>query len=105
VAATFLLVCVGWVFFRAASLADAGTILGRLLVPSSGLTLAPGVNALVAALVGSVLVAHLIGTFVDVPRAARALPAPVLGAALACGVLAAALLAPDAGGAFIYFQF
>src|SRR5262249_53757136 len=105
VVATFLLVCIGWVFFRAASLADAGTILARLAIPSPGLALAPAVNAAVAALLGSVFVAHLLGTFADVPRLARAVPAPLLGAALAGGVLAASLLAPDTGGAFIYFQF
>jgi hypothetical protein len=35
----------------------------------------------------------------------RALPAPVLGTVLAGGFLLARLLAPDTGGAFIYFQF
>ena len=105
VALTFLLVCVGWVFFRAASLGLAATMLARMFAPAAGLGLAPGVSALVAAILGTVLVAHLVGTFADVPRLVRAVPAPILGTALAGGFLLAALLAPDTGGAFIYFQF
>jgi hypothetical protein len=49
--------------------------------------------------------AHLVGTFANVAGVARALPAAVLGTVLACGFLLALLLAPDTGGAFIYFQF
>ena len=105
VALTFFLVCVGWVFFRAASLGLAATMLARMFAPAAGLGLAPGVSALVAAILGTVLVAHLVGTFADVPRLVRAVPAPILGTALAGGFLLAALLAPDTGGAFIYFQF
>ena len=105
VALTFLLVCVGWVFFRAARLGLAATMLARMFAPAAGLGLAPGVSALVAAILGTVLVAHLVGTFADVPRLVRAVPAPILGTALAGGFLLAALLAPDTGGAFIYFQF
>jgi len=105
VALTFFLVCVGWVFFRAASLGFAATMLARMFAPAAGLGLAPGVSALVAAILGTVLVAHLVGTFADVPRLVRAVPAPILGTALAGGFLLAALLAPDTGGAFIYFQF
>ena len=105
VATTFVLVCIGWVFFRATSLSDAGTILERLVVPTPGLTLAPDVNALVGGIMAVVLAAHLVGTFVDVPRLVRSLPGPLLGAAVACGFLVAGLLAPAGGGAFIYFQF
>jgi len=105
VALTFLLVCIGWVFFRAESLTAAGAILHRMVVPVAGITLAPEVARLTAAILAAVLVAHLAGTFADVPRVARRLPAPVLGTALAGGFLLARLLAPDTGGAFIYFQF
>jgi|SRR5581483_2879401 len=102
---TFGLVCVGWVFFRAPSLGGAGTMLAQMFVPTPGLTLAPAVTALVAVILGTVLVAHLVGTFADVPWLVRALPAPVVGTAVACGFLLAGLLAPDTGGAFIYYQF
>ena len=105
VALTFFLVCVGWVFFRAASLSGAWTILGRMVAPTAGIELTPEVGALVVALLGIVFAAHLVGTFADVPRIVRRLPAPVLGTAIAGGFLLARLLAPDTGGAFIYFQF
>src|SRR5262249_11122692 len=84
---TFRLVCVGWVFFRAGSLAVAGTVLERMVTPVSGIELSPDVAALVGALLGAVLVAHLVGTFANVPRLVRALPAPVLGTVLAGGFL------------------
>ena len=102
---TFVLVCVGWVFFRAATLADAGTILTRMLVPTAGLALTPLVSSLVALILGAVLAAHLVGTLANVPRLVQPLPALVVGTALACGFLLAGLLAPDTGGAFIYFEF
>ena len=105
VAATFVLVCIGWVLFRAESLGAACTILGRMATPSTGISLSPHVALLTAAILGVVLAAHLIGTFADVPRFVRALPVPVLGTALAGAVLMARLLAPDTGGAFIYFRF
>ena len=105
VTCTFLLVCVGWVFFRAPSLESAGTILARMFSAAAGITIAPSVSALVSVILGAVLVAHLVGTFADVPRVVRRIPAPVLGTAIACGFLLAGLLAPDTGGAFIYFQF
>ena len=102
---TFLLVCVGWVFFRAGSLAVAATVLERMVMPVSGIELTPDVALLVGLVLGVVLAAHLVGTFADIPRLVRTLPAPVLGTVLAGGFLLARLLAPDTGGAFIYFQF
>ena len=105
VACTFLLVCLGWVLFRAQTLAQAWTIIERMVAPTPGSTLPSEVSTLVALILGAVLVAHLVGTFANVPRLARVLPAPVLGTALACGFLIARLLAPATGGAFIYFQF
>jgi alginate O-acetyltransferase complex protein AlgI len=105
VAFTFLLVCVGWVFFRAQSLADVGVILSRMFAPAAGQVLEPAVVALVVAILGAVLAAHLVGTFADVERVARRLPAPLAGTAVAGVFLLVHLLAPDSGGAFIYFQF
>src|SRR5262245_23667446 len=105
VALTFLLVCIGWVFFRAASLAAAGAILHRMAIPAAGITLAPEVAVLTAGILAVVFAAHLAGTFADVPRLTRTLPAPLIGTAVAGGFLLARLLAPDTGGAFIYFQF
>jgi hypothetical protein len=105
VAATFGLVCVGWVFFRAQRIEDVGVILERMFRPVAGIALEPQVSALVAAILALVLAAHVLATFVDLPRAARRLPAPVLGALLAIGLLLVQLLSPAEGGAFIYFQF
>src|SRR5262249_13864232 len=93
VAVTFVLVCIGWVLFRAESLGAACTILGRMATPSTGISLSPHVALLTAAILGVVLAAHVIGTFADVPRFVRALPVPVLGTALAGAVLMARLLA------------
>src|SRR5439155_26464548 len=93
------------VFIRAARLGLVATKLARMFDQAAGFGLAPCMSALVAAILGTLLVAHLVGTFADVPRLVRAVPAPILGTALAGGFLLAALLAPDTGGAFIYFQF
>jgi alginate O-acetyltransferase complex protein AlgI len=105
VAATFLLVCVGWVPFRAQSFGDAATLLEKMFLPTAGAVLDPAVVALVTAILALVLAAHLLASFADLPRLARRLPAPVLGGALAAGLLLVQLLTPDAGGTFIYFQF
>ncbi len=105
IALTFLLVSIGWVLFRAASLADAATILARLFVPADGVVLEPPVMALVATILATTLGAQLLGHATDPTRLMRALPAPVVAAALAVGFLLAGFLAPSTGGAFIYFQF
>ena len=102
---TFACVCLGWVLFRAHSLADAGTIYARLLAPSEGVALSPEVTFAFALVLAVVLAAHLLGRFADVDALARRLPVPVAAAAFATALLAAQLLMPDEGGAFIYFQF
>ena len=102
---TFLCVCLGWVLFRARSLADAGTIYARLFAPASGISLPPEVAAVFAAVLMVVLAAHLVGRFADVDALARRMPVPFAAAAFAAAALAAQLLMPDEGGAFIYFQF
>jgi alginate O-acetyltransferase complex protein AlgI len=102
---TFTCVCLGWVLFRARSLADAGAVYAGLLSPKGGLALAPEVMAVFAGLFAVVLAAHLAARFGDVEAFARRLPVPLAAGALAAALLAAQLLAPDEGGAFIYFQF
>ncbi|MFI5317521.1 MAG: MBOAT family O-acyltransferase [Myxococcota bacterium] len=102
---TFLCVCLGWVLFRAHSFADAAVVYARLLSPADGVSLTPGVSAVFAGVVALVLAAHLVARFTDVDALARRLPVPVAAGALALALLAAQLLAPDEGGAFIYFQF
>jgi alginate O-acetyltransferase complex protein AlgI len=105
VATTFFLVCIGWVLFRAQSLGDAGLVIERLLVPTGGMALAPEALAIFAVLLAVVLAAQLVARFVDVETLFRRVPAPLAAGVLAAVFLLAQLLVPDAGGAFIYFQF
>jgi alginate O-acetyltransferase complex protein AlgI len=105
VAATFVLVCVGWVFFRAPTLADAGTILGRMAWPTDATELTPGLVALVLVSIVYMLVEHIVGTRVNIIRIERRVPAPIMGAALACIFSLTMVLLPAGNRAFIYFQF
>ena len=105
VLATFLSVCVGWVFFRAQTFGDAGTVVTRLAWPTVGLNLHPGHVLLVGLSVLAVFLGHLAGTFLSWRRLERRLPAPALGGALAFLLLLALLLMPEASKGFIYFQF
>ena len=104
-ALTFAAVSAGWVLFRASSLAVAGTIFGRMVVPSDGKT---------SPLQGlSLWILHrCLGRGACVGRdgiVETALTAaclrPALGAAYAVALNLALVLAPDAGKTFIYFQF
>jgi alginate O-acetyltransferase complex protein AlgI len=105
VAGTFLAVSVGWVFFRAQSFADAGTILTHMFwhVPGRSLTVAQ--VWLVGVILAVVAAGHLAATWIDWRRRERLLPDVVMGAGLAALLLLVLLLAPDDGKAFIYFQF
>ncbi len=102
---TFLSVCVGWVFFRAQTFGDAGVILARLAWPFEGQMVSEVAATGAVAFLLLVFFCHLIGTFVDLKRVERWLPAPALGATLAGLVLLTQLLMPQDGKAFIYFQF
>jgi alginate O-acetyltransferase complex protein AlgI len=102
---TFLSVCVGWVFFRAQSFADAGTVVSRLAWPTDGLSLSPAAAVIVCAGLALVFLGHAAGTFLDVRLLHRRLPAPVLGAVLAGLLLLALLLQPQDARGFIYFHF
>jgi alginate O-acetyltransferase complex protein AlgI len=105
VAATFLAVSVGWVFFRAQTFADAGAILGRLAAPAAGRELTAAGAFTVAAILALLLACHLAAGFVDLRKLTPRLPAPALGAALAGLLLLTLVLLPEDGRAFIYFQF
>jgi alginate O-acetyltransferase complex protein AlgI len=104
VAATLFCVCLGWIFFRAATFTTAGTMIFRLLVPHSGwgLTL-PAVGFWYT--VGCVALCHLLGQSGLWRKWSPRLPAPVLGFGYATALTLALVLAPDSGKAFIYFQF
>jgi alginate O-acetyltransferase complex protein AlgI len=102
---TFVLVCVGWVFFRAQSFGTALTVLeGLVTVPKTGLpdpVPAVGLSATVLVVVLCHSLAHK-----DLwKRIAERLPSPVLGTCYALVLVLALLLAPGTSAPFIYFQF
>lgn len=105
VAGTFLLVTVGWVFFRADSLEMALLVLRRLVVWDSGLPLDPALRfAALLALLAS-LGYFVLAPLLPVRRWGERLPAAVQGLALGLLFAAALLLVPDGTRPFIYFQF
>jgi alginate O-acetyltransferase complex protein AlgI len=103
--ATFLLVCVGWVLFRAQTLADAGTILRGMVTPVTGAELAGDGALLVVLCLFVTLVGQALGQMRGSPRALFRVPAPVAGAAMAAALTLALVLLPAGGRVFIYFQF
>jgi D-alanyl-lipoteichoic acid acyltransferase DltB (MBOAT superfamily) len=99
----FHAVCVGWVFFRANSFANAFTVFHQLTVP--------GAFTLAAAPVMLALFLGLFGQFQPL-RWRKALeselsrwPAMARGAAFASAIFAVELLGPTGVAPFIYFQF
>jgi alginate O-acetyltransferase complex protein AlgI len=91
------------VFFRATTFHDAGTLLYRLCAWEPGLgTPMPRVG-LINTLI-FMWVCHGIACWVPWKKLWR-LPAPIQGFAYAAALVLAQVLAPDAGKAFIYFQF
>jgi alginate O-acetyltransferase complex protein AlgI len=105
VAATFVAVSVGWVFFRAQTFGDAGTVLGHLFWPAAGSGLGRRQVGTVLAVLGVLAAGHVVGARGDLRRRERVLPEAVLGGALAALLLLVLLLSPEDGKAFIYFQF
>lgn len=105
VAATFLLVMLGWVIFRSASLGDASTILIRLAVPSQGRDLSVELVTIallsVAATFGYMLLAEGRPWFV------RWITQPgwLQGAAWGGAAASVFYLIPLSAQPFIYFRF
>ena len=101
--ATFHLVCLGWVLFRAESFGSARRVLSRLAHPGS----APLVTPLVA---GAIIVT-IAAQYVPAGSVARAQTrlselAPVTqGAVLAAGLYLITLLGPEGVAPFIYYRF
>jgi alginate O-acetyltransferase complex protein AlgI len=104
-AATFALVCVGWVFFRADSMETAFSLLGRLFTgwstPSEFLT--PLVVFMVAAMLVLQFWPRGLGLWAQ-SGLSRLKPAP-LGIVLALALLLIVILGPTGVAPFIYFQF
>jgi alginate O-acetyltransferase complex protein AlgI len=101
---TFLGVSLGWVFFRATTFQGALAVLERLVAPHPGL----GPPLQLAGLGYTVLVVaccHALAWGGRWRKLEPSLPAPVVGFGYAVTLACALVLAPDAGKAFIYFQF
>jgi alginate O-acetyltransferase complex protein AlgI len=116
-ACTFLAVSLCWVLFRAQDVTYPGThkvihtgwqvaasIFHRLLVPHHGMG-APLHNRGLWYTVAVVVLCHALAHSGVWKRLVVRLPAPVLGFGYAFVLTLAMVLAPDAGKAFIYFQF
>ena len=106
---TFHLVAVAWVFFRAASLADALTVLRSLGDWRDPRWLLPGGNptefALSLAGIAVLLGVECIQARAPQPDALRRAPVAMRWAAYFAGALALIFLSPFGGKTFIYFQF
>jgi D-alanyl-lipoteichoic acid acyltransferase DltB (MBOAT superfamily) len=104
-AATFALVCVGWVFFRADSLETAFALLGRLV--TGWFTPTELVSPLVVFTIAGMLALQFwprgLGLWVQ-SGLSRLKPAP-LGIVLALALLVIVILGPAGVAPFIYFQF
>ena len=104
-AATFALVCVGWVFFRADSMETAVSLLGRLVTgwwtPSESVT--PLVIVTIAGMLALQFWPRGLGLWLQ-SGLSRLKPAP-LGVVLALALLVIVILGPPGVAPFIYFQF
>jgi D-alanyl-lipoteichoic acid acyltransferase DltB (MBOAT superfamily) len=101
---TFNLVCIGWVFFRADSLATAGEILHRSVTAWGPAPLVTG--SLVAVICLSLALQFIpSGLLGRVEEAFAGLPLPVQGAVLGAFFAATVALGPAGVAPFIYYQF
>ncbi len=103
--ATFHVVCLGWVFFRAESLGDAFTLLGRI---ATGWTQAPelvGAGVLLAIAVGIGAQYVPAGAFGRLMAAFSRLGPVAQGACLAATLTVIGALGPAGVAPFIYFRF
>jgi alginate O-acetyltransferase complex protein AlgI len=101
---TLSCVCLGWVFFRATTFEAAATILKKLVLPMEGLE-APLHPRSLWYTVAIVVICHALAHYGIWKQLAVRVPAVLLGFAYASLLTLSLLVAPDAGKAFIYFQF
>jgi alginate O-acetyltransferase complex protein AlgI len=101
---TLACVCLGWIFFRATTFESAATMLQKLFVPAGGLDPPLHWRSLCYTLV-VVVICHALAHYGIWKRLAVRFPAVLLGFGYAVVLTLALVLAPDAGKAFIYFQF
>ncbi len=99
----FHAICLGWIFFRAESFADAWAVLSRLFAGAWSLDLAPGVLLCVLAGIG---LQYLPDRFLLRVQLASMRLQPVLhGLAFAMALVIIEVLGPSEPAPFIYFQF
>jgi alginate O-acetyltransferase complex protein AlgI len=102
---TLLSVCVGWVFFRATTFANAAAYLQRMAsfqtLPVSG----PTPNEDIYMTIAVVFICHIVKRFDLWPKWQLRLPASLLGFGYAAAATLALVLAPSGNKPFIYFQF
>jgi alginate O-acetyltransferase complex protein AlgI len=101
---TFLTFCFTLLLFRAVSLADFGTLMHRLVVPTAG-DPAPVRGSALLLTYAVVGLCHWIGCQVWFKHLTVRLPGPIVGLGYTTILLLALVLAPQSGQAFIYFQF
>jgi hypothetical protein len=104
-AATFALVCIGWVFFRSETMAIAFTMLGRLV---TGWGIAPELtDALIVGTIAGMLALQFAPRrpALELQDRLATLKPAVLGLVLAGALFVIATLGPTGVAPFIYFQF
>jgi alginate O-acetyltransferase complex protein AlgI len=104
IALTFLTVALAWVFFRATTFTGAMVVLGRLFTAQQGLG-PPMAKESLWVLTSVIIAAHVFALSGLWKKWSVRMPAPVLGMSYAVLLTITLVLAPDAGKAFIYFQF
>lgn len=102
---TFLLVTIGWVFFRASTFGVAATILDRMFVPTHSGALKSGALMLSIICVVLILAANTLNERGWWQKVERKLSPAVVGLVLAGFLILAQLCFPEAAKTFIYFQF
>jgi len=99
---TFVLVCVGWVFFRASSVHDAALVIGRMAqIPRGQWPIEPALMMLTAA----GLIVALVEERVPLLEAVERAPGWVAAGCLGMLLFVVELFAVDANIPFVYFQF
>jgi alginate O-acetyltransferase complex protein AlgI len=102
---TLFSVCIGWIFFRATTLATAAAFLQRMASFSMQPAAGPLPNRDLFLTLAIVIVCHIVRRFDLWPKWQVRLPASLLGFSYAAAVTVAILLAPSGNKPFIYFQF
>jgi alginate O-acetyltransferase complex protein AlgI len=101
---TFTTVSLAWIFFRATTFSTAMTMFHRLFTAQTGIG-PPMHKVSLLVLTGVVLACHAVVLAGLWKKWSLRMPAPLLGFSYALLLTITLVLAPDAGKAFIYFQF